>query len=83
MRNTSDTVDQARSTPNKKRKGLKLAVCMGLVLGGALLVMPTQQANAGHGCYSGYGYGSGYGGYGYSRGYSYPSYGSGGFYYSS
>ncbi|QDV53279.1 hypothetical protein [Gimesia fumaroli] len=84
MQSKTDAVNQAQSKPNKKSKALKLVLCMGLVMGSTLLLMPTQQAEAG-GCYSGYGYG----GYGYSYpsygGYynSYPSYGSGGFYYSS
>ncbi|WP_187781865.1 hypothetical protein [Gimesia chilikensis] len=85
MQKSTDTVDAGKPATPKKRKGLKLALCMGLVLGGTFLLMPTQQAEAGHGCYSGYGgYGYSYPSYGY-RGYynSYPSYGSGGFYYSS
>jgi len=65
MQNKTDVVGQAQSTP-RKLKGLKMVLSMGLVMGGALLLVPTQQAEAG-GCYSGYGYG----GYGYSS----PSYG--------
>tara|TARA_R110002095_G_scaffold194767_6_gene173188 strand:- start:313 stop:714 length:402 start_codon:yes stop_codon:yes gene_type:complete len=82
MQSKTDAVDQTQSTPKRKSKGLKMVLCMGLAMGGALLLMPTQQAEAG-GCYSGYG--SSYRGYGYRGGYynSYPSYGSGGFYYSS
>lgn len=75
MRNKTNTVDQVQSTPRKSRV-LKMALCMGLVMGGALLLTPAQEAQAG-GCYSGYGYG-GYGGY-YN---SYPSYRSN-YYYSS
>lgn len=84
MQHKSDTVDQTQSKPAKKSRALKLVLSMGLVMGGTLLLMPTQQAEAG-GCYSGYGYRN----YGYSPprygGYynSYPSFGSSGFYYSS
>lgn len=67
MRNKTNTVGQVQSTP-RKSKALKLALCMGLVMGGAFLLTPAQEAQAG-GCYSGFGYG-GYGGF-YN---AYPSY---------
>ena len=76
MQSKTDVVGRAQTTP-RKFKGLKMVLGMGLVMGGALLLTPTQQAEAG-GCYSGFGYG-GYGyrspGFGYYN--SYPSYRSG------
>ncbi len=73
MQNKTETADRTQSKP-RRFKGMKMVLCMGLAIGGAVLLTPTQQAEAG-GCYSRYGYG----GFGSSFGYynTYPSYRSG------